>query len=44
MRCRCCDSPEANWISYYEEYYCDECLDVIEETTQEWEENLDDLA
>ena len=43
MRCRCCNSVEANWISYYDEYYCDECLEVIEDTVQEdFEDVLED--
>ena len=44
MRCYCCNSPEANWIHCYDEWYCDECLNSIDETIQEWEEDLDDLV
>ncbi len=41
MRCRCCNSPDAHYIRYYDEYYCNECLDVIEETIAE--DSFDDL-
>lgn len=38
MRCRCCDSPEAKWIHYWQEYYCEDCKDSIDETISEDEE------
>lgn len=38
MHCRCCDSMDARRIDYYEEWYCDECLEVIEDTLNEYED------
>ena len=38
MRCKCCDNPDATYIRQWEEWYCKECLDIIEETISEDEE------
>ena len=42
MRCRSCDSSEAKWVEAWEEYYCQECLDAIYDTLDEYDEILDD--
>jgi len=42
MRCRSCDSIEAKWVESWEDYYCQECLDAIYDTLEEYDETLDD--
>lgn len=42
MRCRCCDSPQAKFIHHYDEWYCEECLDSIEDVISE-DEDLEEL-
>lgn len=38
MRCRSCDSIEAKWVEAWEDYYCQECLDAIYDTLEEYED------
>lgn len=42
MRCRSCDSPDAHYINHWDDWYCDECLDSIMDTLDEYDP-LEDL-
>ena len=43
MRCRSCNSPSAKWVESWEDYYCDECLEAIYDSLDEFDEEELDL-
>lgn len=46
MHCKCCDNPRASYIREWEDWYCEECLDIISEliSEDEWEEEYYDVS
>ncbi len=38
MRCKSCDSLEGKWQRQWDEYYCQECVDAIYDSLDEFDE------
>ena len=38
LRCKSCDSIDAKWVEAWEDYYCQECLDAIYDSLDEFDD------